>query len=111
MGPLRDLRHLDKEFRYLKIYQKKLLKLRQKKKYSGNRRKHARVTELQQITYVMGSQKRQQEKKIFEEIVTKSLRIQSQTSGIPSTAKLLNRKPVSSTRKPKGRRQQANTYI
>lgn len=54
MGSLRDLRHLDKEFGYLKIYQKKLLKLRQKKKYSGDTGKHPRVTELQQTTDVIG---------------------------------------------------------
>lgn len=63
MGSLRDLRHLDKEFRYLKIYQKKLLKLRQKKKYSGNRRKHPRVTELQQVIYVIGIPEEATEKK------------------------------------------------
>lgn len=52
MGSLRDWRHLD--LGTLKIYQKKLLQLRQKKKYSGNRKKHPRVTKLQQITYVIG---------------------------------------------------------
>lgn len=77
MGSLRDLRHLVKEFRYLKIYQKKLLKLWQKKKYSINRRKHPRVTELQQITYVIGIPEETTGKKIFEEIVTKILRIQT----------------------------------
>lgn len=32
MGSLRDLRHLDKEFKYLKINQKKIIKIKTEEK-------------------------------------------------------------------------------
>lgn len=55
MGSSRDLRQLGKESPYLKIYQKKLLKLKQKRKKYCGKRTHPRVTELLQTTYVIGN--------------------------------------------------------